>query len=95
MTIDGIENYDGVQIMMETLTSDTIKEQGKYKHNGQSIQSLAYAFYTNNYGGQIVSNCSPQVYDILTSKASMDSPLIGLYTGKADIAFDVNKQYTN
>ena len=44
---------------------------------------------------QIVSKCPPQVYGILTSKASINSPLIEFYTNKADIAFDVNKQYTN
>ena len=35
------------------------------------------------------------IYHTLTSKASMNSPLIEFYTDKADIAFDVNKQYTN
>ena len=80
---------------MDTLILDIIKEQDKYNYNGQSIQSLAYAFYTNNYDKQIVSKCSPQIYDMLTSKASMNSPLIEFYTDKADIAFDVNKQYTD
>jgi len=95
ITIDGVENYDGVEIMMETLTSDVIKEQGKYKYNGQSMQSLAYAYYTDNFDRQIVSNCSPQVYDILTSKASTDSPLVGFYTGKADSGFDVYMMFTS
>ena len=80
---------------MEKLNSDITKEQDKYRYTGQSIHSLAYAYYTNNYDRQIVSKCSPQVHDILTSKASMNSPLIEFYTNKADIAFDVNKQYTN
>ena len=65
-----------------------------YIYIGQSIHSLAYAYYTNNYDRQIVSTCSPQVHGILTSKASMNSPLFGFYTNKADIACDVNKHYT-
>ncbi len=93
--IDENENYNDVKLTMEKLNSVIIKEEDKYKYTGQSIHSLAYAYYTNNYDRQIVSKCSPQVHDILTSKLSMNSPLIEFYTDKADIAFDVNKQYTN
>ena len=56
---------------------------------------MAHAYYTNNYDKQIMSKCSPQVYDILTSKASMNSPLLECYKDKGEIAFDINKQYTN
>ena len=42
-----------------------------------------------------MSKCSPHVYDILTSKASMNSPLLDLYKDKGVVAYDVNKQYTN
>ena len=80
---------------MEKLNSDVTKEQDKYRYTGQSIHSLAYAYYTNNYDRQIVSKCPPQVHGTSASKASMNSPLIGSYTNKADIAFDVNEQYTN
>ena len=80
---------------MDALNLDIAKEQDTYKYNGQSIHSLAYAYYTNNYDRQIVSKCSPQVYDILISKACINSPLIEFNTDKADVAFDVNKQYTN
>ena len=95
ITIDENESYDDIKITMDTLNLDIIKEQDKYKYNGQSIHSLAYAFYTNNYDRQIISKCSPQIHDILTSKASINSPLLEFYTDKADMAFDVNKQYTN
>ena len=95
ITIDENENYNDVKLTMQELNADIIKEEDKYKYTGQSIHSLAYAYYTNNYDRQIVSKCSPQVHDILTSKLSMNSPLIEFYTDKADIAFDVNKQYTN
>ena len=93
ITIDENENYNDVKLTMEKLNSVIIKEEDKYKYTGQSIHSLAYAYYTNNYDRQIVSKCSPQVHDILTSKLSMNSPLIEFCTNKADIAFDVNKQY--
>ena len=59
------------------------------------MHSLAYAYYTNTYDRQIVSKCSPQVYDILTSKTSMNSPLLGSYKDKGEVAHDVNKQYTH
>ena len=42
-----------------------------------------------------MSKCSPQVYDILTSKASMKSPIFELYKDNGEIAFDINKQHTN
>ena len=67
---------------------------GKYTYTGQSTHALAYAYYTNNYGRQVVSKCSPQVYDILTSKANMNPPLISFHTDRADVAFDVSTQYT-
>ena len=95
ITIDEHESYNDVKITMDTLNLDITKEQEKYKYNGQSTHSLAYDYYTNNYDRQIVSKCSPQVYDVLTSKACMNSPSIELYTDEANFAFDVNKQYTN
>ena len=95
ITTDENETYDDAKLIMEKLNSDITKEQDKYRYTGQSIHSLAYAYYTNNYDRQIVSKCSPEVHGILTSKASMNSPLIEFYTNTADIAFDVNKQYTN
>ena len=95
ITIEENETYGDVKLSMEKLNPDITKEQDKYRYTGQSIHSLAYAYYTNDYDRQIVSKCSPQVHDILTSKASMNSPFIEFYTNKADIACDVNKQYTN
>ena len=95
ITIDTHENYNEINMTMDTLNESSTKEQYKYKHTGQSIHSLAYAYYTNNYDRQIVSKCSPQVCDMLTSKANMNSPLLEFYNDKADCAFDVNKQYTH
>ena len=75
VTIDENERYNDIDITMDTLNLDITKEQDKYTYNGQSIHSLAHAYYTKDYDRQIVNKCSPQVYDILTSKASMNSPL--------------------
>ena len=51
--------------------------------------------YTNNYDLTIISTCSPQVYDILTSRASMNSLLLGFYKDNGEVAYDISKQYTN
>ena len=76
ITIDGHGRYNDIHITMDTLNLYITKQQDTYTYNGQSIHLLTYAYYTNNYDRQIVSKCSPQVYDILTSKACMNSPLI-------------------
>ena len=89
--IDENGNYNDVQMHMDTLNLDIAKEQGQYKYTGQSLHSLAHAYYTNNYDKQM-SKCSPQVYDILTNKASMNSPLLGFYKDKIKITFDINKR---
>ena len=66
-----------------------------YQCTGQSLHSLAHAYNTSNYDKQIMSKCSPQVYDIFASKASMNSPLLDVYKDTGEIAFDINQQYTN
>ena len=45
---DESEHYDAIATTMNTLNVNITKEQGKYKYNGQSLHSLAYAYYTNN-----------------------------------------------
>ena len=75
IAIDENEHYDAIATTMDTLTVNITNEQETYKYTCQSLYSLAYAYYTNNYDFIIVSKCSPQVYDILTSKASMHAPL--------------------
>ena len=76
ITIDENEHYDAIATTMNTLSVNITKQQEKYKYTGQSLYSLAYAYYTNNYDFKIISECSSQVYDVLTSKASMNSPLL-------------------
>ena len=75
---DENKHYDAIATTMNTLNVNITKEQ-KYKYTGQSLDSLAYAYYTNKYDLENISTCSPHVYDILTSKASMNSPLLELY----------------
>ncbi len=41
-----------------------------------------------------MSKCSPQIYDMLESKASMNPPLLEFYNEKGEVAYDINKQYT-
>ena len=76
ITIDENEHYDAIAMTMNTLNVNITKEQEKYKYTGQPLYSLAYAYSTNNYDLKFISKCSPQIYDILTSKASMNSPLL-------------------
>ena len=75
ITIYESEHYDAIATTMNTLNVNITKEQETYKYTGQSLYSLAYAYYTNNYDLNIISKCSPQVHDILTIKAIMSSPL--------------------
>ena len=98
LTINENASCNDIKITMDTygyIGFGYYKKKQKYKYNGQSIHSLAYGYCTNNYDRQIVSKCSPQVYDILANKACMDSPLIESYTDETNPAFDVNKQYTD
>ena len=95
ITIDENEHYSDIQMTMDTLNTHITNDAEKYVYTGQSLHGLAYAYYTNNYDRKITSNCSPQVYDILTSKSCMNSPFLEFYKNKGETAYDKNKQYTN
>ena len=60
---------------------------------GQSLYSLAYEYYTKRFDRNIVSYCSPQVYNIL--KDNFNSPFLEFYKNNGQVAYDKNKQYTN
>ena len=79
----------------DTLTEEIDKDSEQYNYTGQSHHILAHAYYTNNYDKTIVSNCSPEVYDILTSTLCMTWPFLEFYKNKGTTAFDKNKQYTH
>ena len=95
VTIDENEHYDDIQMTLDTLNEGIDKDNERYNYTGQNHHSLAYAYYTNNYDVKIVSNCSPQVYDILTSSLCMNSPFLEFYTSRGSTAYDKNKQYTH
>lgn len=95
ITIDENEHYNDIQITIDTLNEDIDKDSERYNYTGQNHHSLAYAYYTNNYDLNIVSNCSPQVYDILTSGSCMNSPFFEFYKNQGTTAYDKNKQYTH
>ena len=95
ITIDENEHYTDIQMTLDTLNQGIDKEAEKYNYTGQTHHSLAYAYYTNNYDVKIVSNCSPQIYDILTSNSCMNSPFLEFYTTNGETAYDKNKQYTH
>ena len=93
--LDENPNYNDVNCTIDTLNEDIEKDSDKYNYTGQSHHNLAYQYFTNNYDKNILSYCTPQIYDILTSKLCMNSPFLEFYEKEGDIAFDINKQYTN
>ena len=60
---------------------------------GQSLYSLAYEYYTKRFDKNIVSYCSPQVYNI--PKDNINSPFLEFYKNNGQVAYDKNKQYTS
>ena len=88
ITIDENEHYSDIQMTMDTLNTHITNDAEKYVYSGQSLHGLAYAYYTNNSDRNITSNCSPQVYDILTSKSCMNSPFLEFYKNKGETTYD-------
>ena len=59
---------------------------------GQSLYSLAYGYFTKRHDRNIVSYCSPQVYNLL--KDEINSPFLEFYKNNGQVAYDKNKQFT-
>ena len=95
IALDENPNYEDIKITIDTLNEKIEKDAEKYNYTGQSHHSLAYQYFTNNYDENILSVCSPQSYELLTSKLFMNSAFLEFYKNNCDIAFDINKQYTN
>ena len=72
---------------------NTHEYNDKYFYTGQTIHRLAYDYYTKEYDKNITSYCSPQIYDML--KNNVNAPFLEFYSDKSNIAYDINKQYTN
>ena len=74
--IEENEKYEDIKMIISTLNKSIEKDINKYIYNGQRHHNLAYEYDTNNFDKNISSNCSPQLYEILTSKACMNSPFL-------------------
>ena len=72
--LDENPNYIDVKCTIDTLNENIEKDSDKYNYTGQCHHNLAYQYFTNNYDKNILSYCTPQIYDILTSKLCMNSP---------------------
>jgi len=95
IVLDENLHYHDIKSTIETLNEEITDDTYKYNYTGQHHHTLAYQYFTNNYDTNIMSCCSPQLYDILISKLCMNAPLLEFYKTDGDIAFDKNKQYTN
>ena len=60
---------ESVLHIIDKLNRDSVV---KYRYMGQSLYSLAYEYFTKRHDRNIVSYCSPQVYNIL--KDNINSP---------------------
>ena len=67
-------NIESVLHIIDKLNRDSVT---KYKYMGQSLYSLAYEYFTKRHDRNIVSYCSPQVYNIL--KNNINSPFLEFY----------------
>ena len=72
--IEENQNIESVLHIIDKLNRDSV---AKYKYMGQSLYSLAYEYYTKRFDRNIVSYCSPQVYNIL--KDNISSPFLEFY----------------
>ena len=50
------------------------QDSTKYKYMGQSLYTLTYEYFTKRFDINIVSYCSPQVYNIM--KYNINSPFL-------------------
>ena len=64
-------NIESVLYIIDILNRDSAS---KYRYMGQSLYTLAYEYFTERFDRNIVSYCSPQVYDIL--KDNINSPFL-------------------
>ena len=60
---------------------------------GQGLYTLAYEYFIKRIDRNIVSYCSPQIYNVL--KYNVNSPFLKFYKHGGKVAYDKNKQYTS
>ena len=83
-------NIESVLHIIDKLNRDSV---AKYRYMGQSLCSLAYEYYTKRFDRNIVSYCSPQVYNVL--KDNINSPFLEFYKNNGEVAYDRDQQYTS
>ena len=83
-------NIESVSHIIDKLNRDSV---ARYRYMGQSLYSLAYEYFTKRHDRNIVSYCSPQVYNIL--KDNINSPFLDFYKNSVQVAYDKNEQYTS
>ena len=83
-------NIESVLHIIDTLNQDSV---ATYRYMGQSLFNLAYAYFTKRFDRNIVSYCSPQVYNFL--KYSINNPFLELYKNSVTVAYHKNTQYTS
>ena len=76
--------------VIDKLNRDSV---AKYKYMGQSLYTLAYEYFTKRHDRNIVSYCSPQIYNII--KDNIINPFLEFYKTNEKVAYDKNKQYTS
>ena len=64
-------NIESVLHIIDKLNRDS---PSKYRYMGQSLYTLAYEYFTKRFDRNIVSYCSPQVYNV--PKDNMNSPFL-------------------
>ena len=89
ITLDENPNYEDIKATIDTLNEQIEKDAAKYNYTGQSHHSLAYQYFSKNCDKIILSVCSSQSYQILTSNLCMNSAFLEFYNNNGDIAFDI------
>ena len=88
-----IEENPDIESVLHILDKLNRDGPSKYRYMGQSFYTLAYEYSDKGFDRNIVSFCSPQIYNIL--KDNINSPFLEFYTNSVKVAYDKNKQYTS
>ena len=86
--IEGNPHIESVLNIIGKLNQDSTK----YKYMGQRLYTLAHEYFTKRFDRNIVSYCSPQIYNILNY--NINRPFLEFYKHNGQVAYDKNKQYT-
>ena len=87
-----IEENPNIECVLHIIDKLNRDSPSKYRYMGQSLYTLAYEYFIKRFDRNIVSYCSPQIYNIL--KNNINSPFLEFYKNSGKVAYDKNKQYT-